>query len=521
MINKVIVKKLAGQQTIIKESRQIPEDPFRSMYGNEVIEPLYDPELLIRLPEISDILQQCIDAYKTNIVGFGINYKYDIDYDKEKDTEIKKQLDIEWEIYSNFFKFCNFDEAFAEIMKKVIEDKEKIGWGAIEIIPDGLNRPAGIEHIPGQKLRICKTDRKLIDVKVPIEDETGRELTIIRKKRFKKFVQIQGNKKVYFKEFGDPRQLNYESGEYAKDGESIPEDKQATSIIFFNIYCPYTEYGLPRYIGQLLNINGNRKAEELNYTYFEEGRHMPLAIVVENGQLTEESINSLQSNKGDNARYKYLVLEAEGFEDDDSIDFDGNKKSNVSIKFEKLAEILNDDALFQNYCKNNRDKIRSSFRLHPIYTGESQDYNRATADTARQITEEQVFQPEREAIAFTLNNLLKPQLGIKNTSMYFKSPKITDNTEKAKALVPYTQAGTATPNMLLEALGELLGKEFEPYKEEWGNKPLQIALKELELQSKQQTQSQELVEKSDSKLEILEALKTIQTLVEGALLYEE
>ena len=42
-------------------------------------------------------------------------------------------------------------------------------------------------------------------------------------------------------------------------------------------------------------------------------------------------------------------------------------------------------------CKNNRDKIRSAFRLHPIYTGESQDYTRATADTARQVTEEQVF----------------------------------------------------------------------------------------------------------------------------------
>lgn len=511
MMNKVIVKKIASESGIVRESRQIKEDPFRSMYGNDVIEPPYDPELLIRLPESSDILQQCIEAYKTNIAGFGVSFKYDVDYDKEKSEEKKNELEKQWTAYSNFFKYCNFDEAFEEIMKKAIDDKEKIGWGGLEVIPDGLNKPAGFEHIAAHTFRICKADNKLVETEVTIIDENGKEVTLKRRKRFRKFVQIQGTKKAYFKEFGDPRKLNFETGEY---GEDIPEDKQATAIIFFNIYCPYSEYGLPRYMGQLINVQGNRKAEELNYRYFEEGRHIPLAIVVENGQLTEASVNQLKESKGEAANYKYLLLEAEGFENEESIGID-EKKTNVKIRFEKLAEILSQDALFQEYCKNNRDKIRSAFRLHPIYTGESQDYTRATADTARQITEEQVFQPEREALAFVFNNLVKPQLGIKEVSMYLKAPKITDRTEIAKALTPYISSGAATPNMLIDALGELLGKEFEPVKEPWGDKPLQLVLKEMDMQKI--AQNAPLQKSAEDSQLIIDILKELKATIEEAL----
>ena len=36
--------------------------------------------------------------------------------------------------------------------------------------------------------------------------------------------------------------------------------------------------------------------------------------------------------------------------------------------------------------------------------------------------------------------------------------------------------------MLIDALGDLLGKSFEPFQGEWADKPLQILLKEMELQ---------------------------------------
>lgn len=528
--NSVVIKAIAGQSVSIMESRAIDDDEFHGLYEDgAVLEPLYNPESLTRLSENSDILQQCIDAYKTNIVGFGVDFDYDIDTDKEGE-EAKTSLEKEWIKYENFFQYCNLDESFTNIMKKVIDDKERIGWGALEVIEDMSGMPAGLEHIPAHKIRLCKRERKAIPVTTIIQDENGEEMEISILKKFRKFVQIVDNEKVYFKEFGDPRTLNCRTGLYEDD---TPEDDKATSIIFFNIYCPYTPYGLPRYIGQLLNIQGNRKAEELNYTYFMDGRHMPMAIIVENGKLTQESVDTISNAKGDKARHKYLILEAEGLENDVQIG-DDEGKSKVSIRLEKLAEMLEKDGLFQDYCKNNRDKIRSAFRLHPIYTGESQDYTRATADTARQVTEEQVFQPEREEIAFKFNNTLKRALGIREVSMKFVAPAISDKAEIAKAISPYVIAGAATPNMLVDALGDLLGKSFEPFEGEWADKPMQLLMKEMELQKTEEGKEitgdevgegtlespgneQEGIQKSDDINNIVCILKSLQSIIEEAL----
>lgn len=527
--NSVVIKTISEDRVAIMESKAVDEDEFHGLYEDgAVLEPLYNPEQLTRLSENSDILQQCIDAYKTNIVGFGVDFDYDIDVDKQNES-IQSALDKEWIKYENFFKFCNFDESYTEIMKKVVDDRERIGWGTLEVIEDAVGRPAGLEHIPAHKVRLCKRERKAISVKTMVPNDNGELIEITIMKKFRKFVQIVDSRKVFFKEFGDPRTLNCKTGLY--DEAAADEDK-ATSIIFFNIYCPYTPYGLPRYIGQLLNVQGNRKAEELNYTYFMDGRHMPMAIIVENGKLTDDSIQNISNSKGDKARHKYLILEAEGAEKAVSIG-DDEEKAKVNIRFEKLAEMLEKDGLFQDYCKNNRDKIRSAFRLHPIYTGESQDYTRATADTARQVTEEQVFQPEREDIAFKFNNTLKRVLEINQVSMKFVAPTISDKAEIATAIAPYVQAGAASPNMLIDALGDLLGKSFEPFEGEWADKPLQLLLKEMELEASQNNvygseeqinngsvgleNDQNTIEKSESIESIVGILKGLQIAIEEAL----
>ena len=88
--NRVVIKAITGSSAI--ESRVIEEDEFQGMYEDgTILEPLYNPELLTRLPEYSDILQQCIDAYKTNMVGFGVNFDYDIDVKDDEEKKISLQ----------------------------------------------------------------------------------------------------------------------------------------------------------------------------------------------------------------------------------------------------------------------------------------------------------------------------------------------------------------------------------------------------------------------------------------------
>lgn len=506
---RVKVTKIMGNK--VGQSKQI-EDPFQQYYNNgNIIMPEYDPGVLARLTENSDILQVCIEAYKTNIVGFGYSLEYNFDTKEEKNKLL--QADEELSKYELFLKYCNFDEHFIGVLKKFIDDRERIGYATIECIEDETGEVAELQHIPAYTMRLC-TNTNPIEVEELIQDSKGNERTITRYKRFRKFIQIVGNKQVYFKELGDPRTLNKDTGEYFKEVENVPDNQIANSIIFDNIYCPYSEYGMPRYMGTLIKLMGSRAADEINLNYFEEGRHIPLAIVVENGQLTQDSVDILSDAKGTNAQHKYIVLEAEAFKDGFAMD---EKTPQVKIHFEKLAEIMQKDALFLEYLENNRNALRSSFRLTPIYTGDCKDYNKATAETAKQITEEQTFEPEREDLANLFNKKLMKALNIKLVQLQFRGIKTTDDTEIAKALTPYIQSGVATPNMLLDSLGKLLGKEFEPLTDEWADIPLQIYLANKSQMPKPMFDENNPISKAYDIQDVINPLKELQRTIEGAL----
>lgn len=503
------VKKIMGNT--IGKSKQI-DDIYNEFYSQGyVVMPELDLESLVRIKEHSDILQVCIEAYKNNIVGFGTVLDYNYDYKKEANK--KSIADTDWSKYELFLKYCNFDENIIGVLKKFIDDRETLGFGTIECISDETGEISELVHIPSHTVRICK-ETEPIEVEEIISDSNGNERKIKRWKKFKKFIQVVGAKQVYFKELGDPRKLNRLTGEYVEEGQEIDVNLEANAIIFDAIYCPYTPYGLPRYIGALVKMMGSRSADELNYKYFADGRHIPLAIVVENGQLTQDSMDILSGAKGNDAAYKYLILEAEAFNNEFSME---EGKSNVNIHFEKLAELMQDDALFLEYLKSNRDIVRSSFRIAPIYTGDTQDFNRSTAETAKQITEEQTFQPLREDLADLLNKKLMKELGIRYVELMFKGPKTTDDTEIAKALTPYIMSGTATPNMLLDSLGKLIGKEFEPLTEEWSDVPLQVYLAKQNIASSMEFNEKNIINKSLDMQSIINPLKELQRTIEGAL----
>ena len=72
----------------------------------------------------------------------------------------------------------------------------------------------------------------------------------------------------------------------------------------------------------------------------------------------------------------------------------------------------NKDSLFDNYDKTNREKIRSSFRLPPLFVRLTSDYTYATARESREVAEEQVFGSERVDHDFVINRLLFPAMRV-------------------------------------------------------------------------------------------------------------
>ncbi|WP_404407717.1 phage portal protein [Jeotgalibacillus malaysiensis] len=448
-------------------TKKLYEDSFLDAYGKDIIEPPYNLKELDLIAEYSTIMQQCIDAYKTNIVNFGFSPEYSFDYNADEVTDEKKNTaDSQWTQLEEFIKYIHYDEPAETIFDYVIEDRESTGNGYIEVLRDGLNRPSGIEHVKAVDMRVCAFTPPE-EVKIQVE-ERGQPKQIKRWRKFRKYVQMVGTQRVYFKEYGDPRIMDSRTGKF---DDNTPENLRATEIVHFKIGSGV--YGKPRWIGNIVNVYGARKAEELNLLYFKQGRHIPAAITVENGMLSDESYTQLQEYmnglEGSDNAHKFLLLEAEGLET--TSDSGQESPANVKVTIKSLAEVLQQDALFLEYDEASRKKLRSSFRLPPLYTGEADDYNRATADTARKITEEQVFQPERSKIFRKLNTLFLPDLDLSLVKLVLKGPDFRDPIETAKALYPLISAKALSPNDLRDLAGRVIGKSLEEFPEEEFDRP--------------------------------------------------
>ena len=434
----------------------------------------------------STILQQCITAYKRNIVGFGAKPNYILNELQEKRRDLEARLNppeaqegtnvgpgveeningsdnassteetpemvAEWEIVDNFIKFFNFDQSFEGLMSDIIEDREQTGNGYMEILRDGSNMPVGGHRVNPRNVQ-CTSAGGYIEV----EHRSGGKM-FTRKRKFRRYCQQVGANKVWFKELGDPRIMDSRNGNYVEGQLDVAH--QANEI--WHLKIGTGAYGLPRWIGQLIHMYGARKAEELNLRYFEQGRHTPMAIVVSNGQLSpqsdEEIAAYLDTIEGVEKSHGFLVIEAEGNPSDL---VDGKEESHAKVELKSLADVIQKDALFLDYDNRSREKVQSAFALPDIYVGRSQDFNRATSETAKEITEEQVFIPERKEIEWQINNRLLVDYDLVYTELEFKKPE-TANVDETHKLIELLLTGKAvSTNELRDLLGQMLGKELD------------------------------------------------------------
>ena len=447
---------------IRKSDKSEQLDDRESQRAVEWLTPVLDMHGLKELEQQSSILPQCIRAYKNNIAGFGIGVRY------KEDIEETPEMAAEYTRMEEIIELLNFDEDTKEVFEDLVEARETYGIGYLEVI-----RNIGGEVVQIEFIRDTPTVEKSRQLE-PYIDTTffykGVEQT--RRKKFRRYRQTVGGQTVYFKEFGDPRVMNKETGEYVKEGETVELDKQANEIMEFAIGT--MPYGEVRWIGQILGVDGSRRAEDLNNNYFKNGRHTPLMIVVKGGTLTDDSFKKLTDYmngiKGKAGQHAFIVLETEAV--DNQAGFDDSQKPDIEIK--DLASILQKDELFQEYLDNNRRRVQSSFQLPDLYVGYTTDFNRATAQTAQEVTEKQVFQPERKSLAWAINNRLLNGYNFQYVEAYFKEPDLSNPDDLYKILTVCNNAGGLTPNKAKEVAYTMLGDNFEPFEGEWADTPLAV-----------------------------------------------
>lgn len=441
------------------------------------INPSVELNGLKEMVDHSTILPQCIRAYKDNIAGFGIEVKYRDDVQQTKEmaeeyTKVKEIIDL-----------LNIDMDTKEVFEDLIEARETYGISYLEVIRNLENEVSEIEFI-----KDIPSIKKTSPLEPPVAIEYFyKGKSIKRSRKFCKYKQEKNGKIVFFKEFGDTRIMDNRNGKYV---DELDLQYQANEVLEFSIGT--SDYGTVRWIGQVLSVDGSRKAENLNYNYFKNGRHTPLAVIVSGGTLSEDSFSRLQEYidniKGEAGQHAFLLLEVE--DSDNKVDFEQDKKPTVELK--DMASILQKDELFQEYLNNNRKKAQSSFRLPDLYTGYTTDFNRATAQNAMEVTEKQVFIPERKSLAWVINNKLLNGYQLKYVEVYFKAPDITNPDDVFRILNITERAGGLTPNTAKEITGDTIGKSVEPYDEEWGDTPLVVSKLQATSATPQQTVTEQI-----------------------------
>ena len=463
---------IKGRENNFPVSRKITTDPFAGFYGDGIIQPPYNLDWLAQLPEHSNVLSQCIEAMEVNIDGFGFTLEPAFEFEPDNEEAIAEQKTI-----YHFFEFCNFELPYSQLRRRVRHDLELLGNAYWEVIRDGKGDIVWLEHIEGHKMRLTTLDREYTPVTYMIRDDDSNVLQEYpSRKRFRRYVQLKDGQQVYFKEFGDPRIIDSVTGCVNVDAE-LP----ATEIIHFKLYCPYSPYGVPRWIGNWLAVVGSRQAEEVNYEYFENNTVPPMALLV-TGQLQDNIVERIRDYvndemKGRKSFNKILVIEAAPYEASLGQD---KRMIPANIKFQPLSDAQQKDSLFDNYDKTNREKIRSSFRLPPIFVGLTSDYTRATAKESREVAEEQVFGPEREDHDFVINRLLFPAMVFHYWKYKSLPPKVNDIEVMGAALNTFSNCGL-TVRESREEIMKLLNHPLSGIDEnaDWLDMPLQIYLAKL------------------------------------------
>lgn len=480
---------LQGKQS--GASNVIADDPFQqsgmSGLGTRklTLPPLGENSLraLIDFHDESNILPQIIDAYQTNIEGFGHRYDKVVPED-EFPKELEAEFKAEHKKLDQFFKYAYADGSYVELRKRLRGDMEKTGIGYWEVIryPKTAKDRAGqvmeLNYIPSWQVRMTSFDPK----KVVVEEmrQVGLEVERVKVARhFRVFLQIvvTGGRmqRIWFKEFGDPRRLNARTGEWMDPTE---RGLEATELKPFRVrHHPVTPYSMPRWIGNLPSVLGSRAAEEVNILYFDNKAIPPLVISVSGGRLTKGTVQRIQDVleneiKGRENFHRALILEAINPEA-------GSGKTagaRPTIEIKPLTDKMITDAMFAGYDEANRAKILSAFRLPPILVGHSLDYNRATSDTALYMAEEQVFRPERSGFDFWQNRDLTPNLGTRLTSITSLGPNVTRNEDLVQLLQSGNESGAMTPNIARKIMADILEQEIPLIPEPWGDVPFQMTM---------------------------------------------
>jgi len=457
---------------------QSMDDPFDLYYAGGqtgvpgtkwvVRQPPYSFNTLMRVPYENSILLSCIRAIVTNCDGHG----YTMEYIGPSGQHSCPAAVKEKAVLQDLLDHPTYDMTFQTLRERIREDYWTVGNAFIEIGRGKDGRIVSVNHIPAYMMRVTGPDKEHTTFTYPMPRDGNPKATARLSRRFHRFVQMYGIERVFFKEFNDPRKINPQNG-MPNDGLA-PEDC-ATEIIHLKFYTPFSMYGVPPWVANMPSVLGTRQAELVNLDFFQENAIPAMALLVSGGQLTDETVQEIEEHfsvvRGRGAMNRVLVLEALG-------DMTGASETGTvptpKVELKMLQGERQQDAMFQEFDKNGRMRIRSSFRLPPVLLGEANDYTYATAKVSFEIAESQVFAPERTKMDDVWNNQILTTYQPQFWRFRSNPPRMVDPDDVVNAINVFDKVGALTPNTAIRLYNESFDMHIDTIDQPWGDVPMQL-----------------------------------------------
>lgn len=381
---------------------------FRNAYGLfDVITPPYDLYELANYYDTSFANHAAIDAKVENTVGLGYDFvlsdkttlKLEAQQDSDAVARARKRIERLKIQLRDWIEGLNQDESFSLIMEKMVTDLHATGNGFLEIGRTVTGEIGYVGHIPATTIRV----RRLHDG----------------------FVQVIGNKVVYFRNFG------------AQNANPITDDKRPNEIIHVKEYSPLnTFYGVPDVIAAMPSLLGDALASQYNIDYFQNKAVPRYVVTLKGAQLSAESEDKLfrflqTGLKGQSHRTLYIPLPG---------DSDTNK---VEFKMDPIEAGVQEGS-FSVYRKQNRDDILVAHQV-PLSKLGGGDSSAIAASLAQDRTfKEQVARPAQRNLEKVLNKIVREKTDI--LEIKFNELTLTDELAQSQILTNYVKNQIMVPN---------------------------------------------------------------------------
>lgn len=440
------------------------DEVFRAEDETRVIKPPQDLQMLARAPLLSSRLFKSIDIMAKNVVGLGFQIIDTLTIQERRNVDDATAVRIKEQKKNleDFLENANDENTFDGLMRLEKTDEETVGNGYLEVIRDNGDEITNLNHIPGRTVRLARLRGP--GKKKDAENIKDEEIV---------FLQVRGTRKRWFIPFGSDLIINPISGEEI-EGDTTREN-MATELIHFKLEHPSDDfYGIPRWTPAIPSITGNRLSDIRNIKFMENDATPRIAILISGGNLDPSSIESIE---------KFIDLQGRGVENASRVMVLQTERKMVGpqagdspkIELVPLTIGIQDDASFLKYRAANNDEIKEVFGLSDLFYGMSRDINRAAAAVAKQVTNEQEFEPERKRIVHKLKHILFPELSFETdlVTIKFGSPLINDLASLADGISKASAAAGLTPHDIREMAGR------EPYPRtpeyDWADFPLPIS----------------------------------------------